>query len=521
MTPLNRVTIALALVLPWSLLQAQAASPLSKRLQRITDRPALAHATFGMEVLAIDTGKVLLAINADKLFTPGSTTKLLTEGAALELLGPDHRFVTRLYRTGPIGADGTLDGNLVWVASGDPNISGRIRPDGTLAYENFDHSYAGVVPAARVVAGDPLAVVRDLARQVVAKGVKRIRGNVLVDVGLFPEGEAEAGTGAVISPVVVNDNIVDVTLESGGAAGAPAVLKASPASRYVRFTNQVTTGASDSKSDIGFTADVAGDDGIRTVTVAGSVPAGADAKLLAYKVPQPSRFAQDVLASALEELGVSIDAASVPATPDAYTADRAVAEHRSLPLAEEIKVTLKVSQNLHASMTPYIVGATLRPKSEDLYQAGFDVEREFLVKAGLDLSSASQADGAGGPGAAFTPDFMCRYLAFMARSRSSTVFAQALPVLGRDGTLSTEMKDSPAAGHVAAKTGTARLYDALNRSSLLAGKGLAGYITTRSGKKLAFAAFINNAPIGSDIAAAQAVGGALAEAAEAVFEEVP
>jgi D-alanyl-D-alanine carboxypeptidase/D-alanyl-D-alanine-endopeptidase (penicillin-binding protein 4) len=116
---------------------------------------------------------------------------------------------------------------------------------------------------------------------------------------------------------------------------------------------------------------------------------------------------------------------------------------------------------------------------------------------------------------------MCRYLAFMTRSPSSAAFARALPVLGRDGTLSTEMRDSPAAGHIAAKTGTARLYNALNRSALLAGKGLAGYITTRSGQKLAFAAFINNAPIGSSIESAQAVGGALAEAAEAVFLAVP
>ena len=35
-----------------------------------------------------------------------------------------------------------------------------------------------------------------------------------------------------------------------------------------------------------------------------------------------------------------------------YADSMRVAEHVSLPLSEEIKVTLKVSQNLHASMTP-------------------------------------------------------------------------------------------------------------------------------------------------------------------------
>jgi len=478
MTTPNRFVGVLVLLLVTSLLHARAPSELSKRLLRIVDRPELRHATFGMEVLSIDTGSVLVAINADKLFTPGSTTKLLTEGAALELLGPDYRFTTRLYRTGPLQSDGTLDGNLVWVASGDPNISGRIRSDGTLAFENIDHAYAGIVPGARAVVGDPLAVVRDLARQVIAMGVRRIQGAVLVDVSLFPEGEAEAGSGAVISPVTVNDNVVDVTLEPGAAEGAPAVLKASPVSRYIRFTSQVTTGAAGSPAEIAFTDDVVGTDGARAVTVAGSVPRGAEGKLVAYKVPQPSRFARDVLVSALEDLGVKIEAPGAQGDPDfsalasSYTADHILATHRSPTLAEEVKVTLKVSQNLHASMTPYILGAALRPKDEDPYQAGFDFEREFLAKAGLDLTSASQADGAGGPGAAFTPDFMCRYLAFMTRQPSSEAFMRAIPVLGRDGTLANELRDSPAAGHVAAKTGTVRLYDALNRKSIVAGKFL-------------------------------------------------
>jgi len=40
-------------------------------------------------------------LSADKfLFRPGSTTKLLTVGTVLELLGADHPFRTRVYRTG-------------------------------------------------------------------------------------------------------------------------------------------------------------------------------------------------------------------------------------------------------------------------------------------------------------------------------------------------------------------------------------------------------------------------------------
>jgi hypothetical protein len=47
---------------------------------------------------------------------------------------------------------------------------------------------------------------------------------------------------------------------------------------------------------------------------------------------------------------------------------------------------------------------------------------EEVVKArdyGALILPAGLADGAGGPGAAFTPDFMCRFLAFMSRRLES------------------------------------------------------------------------------------------------------
>ena len=78
-----------------------------------------------------------------------------------------------------------------------------------------------------------------------------------------------------------------------------------------------------------------------------------------------------------------------------------------------MKVTLKVSQNLHASMGLYYLGLLSAKASKDVLNAGFKVENEFLKAAQLDLSGASQGDGAGGDWAdLFTPDFMCRYLSY-------------------------------------------------------------------------------------------------------------
>ena len=142
---------------------------------------------------------MLYALNETKLFTPGSTTKLVTEGTAMGVLGADYRFTTRVYRTGPVSA-GALKGDLVLVASGDPNISNRLKPDGTLAFENEDHSY-DADPSTRAVPGDPLQVLKDLAKKVKAAGIKSVSGSVIVDASLFPEGDRELGTGVVISPM--------------------------------------------------------------------------------------------------------------------------------------------------------------------------------------------------------------------------------------------------------------------------------------------------------------------------------
>jgi D-alanyl-D-alanine carboxypeptidase/D-alanyl-D-alanine-endopeptidase (penicillin-binding protein 4) len=77
---------------------------------------------------------------------------------------------------------------------------------------------------AKLVPGDPLQVIRDLAKQVAAKGVKRIEGRVLIDVTLFPEGTREGGSGVVISPIAVNDNVIDVIVTPGKSPGSPTSL---------------------------------------------------------------------------------------------------------------------------------------------------------------------------------------------------------------------------------------------------------------------------------------------------------
>lgn len=502
-------------------LPAQSPGKLADRIQRIVDRPEFKRAMFGIEFYSLDSSKPIYTMNAEKLFVPGSTTKLLTMGTALELIGADYRFHTRVYRTGSVDRNGTLAGDLVLVASGDPNLSARVRPDGTLAFENEDHAYDSDVHT-RAVPGDPLLIIRKLAAQVAAHGIKRISGRVLVDASLFKGGDRELGTDVVMSPIVVNDNLVDLMVGPGARAGAAGVITPAPVTSYLHIVNNVTTGAPGSAPAIELTDDTADATGLRTVKVTGTTPAGGPAILYAYRVPDPARFAEITLAEALRERGVLTTQTAAPAAVDvksmraSYTPDNVVAEHVSLPLREDVRITLKVSQNLHASVIPRVLKAIRAPG--DTGKTGFDLEHDFLQRAGLDLTGAQQADGAGG-NAHFSPSFMVSYLAYMSQQKDSAIFRGALPILGKDGTLWNIQTTSPAAGHVFAKTGTFAVYDPLNRRLLITGKGLAGYITTADNRHLAFAVYVNNVSVSTDPAAAtEVVGQALGEIAAAAYD---
>src|SRR6202162_5591663 len=341
--------LLLLLLLPPSVPQARAQSEaaLSQRIQKIISRPEFAHANFGIEFCSLDTGKALYALNADKLFVPASTTKILTEGALLAKLGADYRFHTRVYRTGSIDKHGTLKGHLILVASGDPNLSNRIQPDGTLAFVDEDHSYEG--PA---LPGDPLLVINRLAKDVAAKGIRKIEGQVLIDSSLFPDGPREGGTNVVMSSVMINDNVIDLTLTPAAKSGDPATLISTPQTSYIKFVSHVTTGLAVSKSDLDISDPLTNPDGTLSVTITGNVPLGSQPTTAAFAVPSPTAFAQTVLAEMLSAAGVSIKPPKHPAAPDfaalarLYTPQNQIAEHVSLPLAEEIKVRLKGRQTL-------------------------------------------------------------------------------------------------------------------------------------------------------------------------------
>ncbi len=69
-------------------------------------------------------------------------------------------------------------------------------------------------------------------------------------------------------------------------------------------------------------------------------------------------------------------------------------------------------------------------------------------------------------------------------------------MLGVDGTLVDVVSaSSPAKGEVMAKTGTLVWEDVMNERLLLRSKAMAGVMTTKSGRELNFAMFVNDVPL--------------------------
>jgi len=262
-----------------------------------------------------------------------------------------------------------------------------------------------------------------------------------------------------------------------------------------------------------------------TVTVSGTLPQGGSPILYTYRVASPRRFAEIGLTQALTEAGVqiampgadqSIDAGSLTS---AYADANIVATHVSPPLSEDVKVTLKVSDNLHASMMEYVMGV-YKAHAPDPLSGGFRIEHDMLRGASLNPDTIVQNDGLG-TDAYLQPAFMTRFLAYIRTQPYYETLYTSLPVLAVDGTLFNIQNGKPAAGKVHAKTGTWSTGDRLNSRRIITAKGLGGYMTTRSGKHVTFSLYLNNMPAAAGADGAHIAGQILGALANAIYLYTP
>lgn len=493
------------------------AGELSRKIAELIDGPDYKHATWG--VLAVDakTGETVFARNPDAMFAPASVTKLFSCAAALVALGPDHTFETAVYQRG-LRLGGTLRGDLILVASGDLTFGGRTAKDGRTVFRDHDHTYANSgLMAAELTDTDPLAGIEALAKQVKDAGITRVDGEVLVDDRLFARTRGSGSGPDAVGPVLVNDNVIDVTVAPGEKPGDPATVKTRPETAFFTVDALVGTGPADSPLELHVLTI-----GPNQFAVRGRVPKGHKPIVRIYPVEDPTLFARALFVEALRRRGVEATAAVLrPGSvnlPDksGYEKLKKVAAFQSPPFKDAVTVTLKVSHNLYASTLPCLVAAS---HGWATAEAGLREQGRVLKDLGVDTNAVSFGGGAGGaPADHVTPRATVQLLQGMAKRPEWEAYRAGLPVLGVDGTLSESVSaNSPARGKVLAKTGTLIWFDAVNQRFLLKSKGLGGVATTKSGRTLYFAAFVNNVPLPKDTGATRE-GKALGRLCEILYE---
>jgi len=301
------------------------------------------------------------------------------------------------------------------------------------------------------------------------------------------------------------DNVVNVIVTPGAAPGAPATVRSIP-DVYASFVNEVRTVTTPS-TPLALGAGVTNADGSRTITVSGEVVAGGTHQYLVYFTVDPDVYGASALRKALRDNGISVDGRSVPGDGKGCQ----LAELVSPPLFVESEVMLKASSNLHTVAWPYLVGA-IAGREPDNPKAVYDrYQQSLFAAAGLDPVPPGSTEGR------YTSTTFVTFLHHLRTRPYFPKFCRALPVMGRDGTLAGNQTDSPAAGHVYAKTGTGAV---LAGAGAVLHKALAGYIQLPDQRWVAFAEFMHQ-PVDSVSQAsafANVVQEAMAEVATAAYE---
>ena len=476
---------------------------LSGRIEKILSQPDVARGFWGIEAVDLATGETLYTMNADKLFTPASNTKLFTTSAALAVIGPDYRFRTTVETNGSVDKYGRLNGDVVVVGRGDPNLSGR-----TLPYNLHTER-----------ADSPVRVLELLADQLVRRGVKFVDGDVVGDDSYFAferygEGWAQDDMsrewGAPVSALTINDNVLFVNVLPGDRSGDRAFINISPFPDYYRLDNRImTTPAGTGPRSV----TIGREPGANTLTLWGNMPVDDPGFHESLAIEDPAQFTAELFRNLLERRGIvvygrarakhlelanlstfSVTATApagggdIPRTTRPAIAGLVLADYQSQPLMMDLRVVNKVSQNLHAELMLRLLG---REKgSAGTIEAGSEVVRGFLSQADIRSDEYVFFDGSGlSRQNLVTPHAIVKLLLYDNRQPWGAQFADTLPVAGIDGSLAERFRGTAAQSRVHGKTG-----------SLGHVNSLSGYATTVSGQRIAFSIMANNHNLTSKVA---------------------
>lgn len=405
---------------------------------------------------------------------PASNAKLFTTALALATLGSDYRVRTTVASNSTIDAKGVLGGDLVLIGRGDANLSNRKFPFGKK--EERD--------------GPPEKVLAEFASAVASRGVKEITGDVIADDSFFQHEKFPSGWlvddilwsyGAAVSAIAVNDNTFTLDVRPGAQEGDPARSDAGLAADFYTVENTVVTSARGTVEKLA----LARDPGSHLLHLSGTIPVDAPTRRMTIAIEEPAEYAASLLGHLLEARGIKVDGhprARHTPEPGVTPAplQTILAERNSVPLSDEVRLTNKNSENLHAELL-LLLSAHEKVGAQN-YEDALNLASNFYRSAGIADGDVVLSDGSGlSRKDLVTPRAVVQLLRYAAGQPWGELYRSTLPVAGEDGTLSDRMKNTPADNKIFAKTGT-----------IGHGNALSGYATTLHGERIAFSILGNN-----------------------------
>ncbi|MGC4377155.1 D-alanyl-D-alanine carboxypeptidase/D-alanyl-D-alanine-endopeptidase [Fictibacillus sp. Mic-4] len=405
----------------------------------------------GVTIYNLSKNELLYSHNAEKSFVPASTLKLFVAATALDRLKPDYRFKTEAYLDGKLSQNGTLHGNLIIKGYGDPSLT----------TEDLD------------------GMIEQLQKE---KGLKRIKGNILVDESRFDNVRLGKGWmwddepwyySAQISALSVNENVVDLEVSARGKAiGQRPEVSVSPESDNVKIVNEAHV-VDGSKDDVTFNRQ-------RTeniITISGTIGKDSDPASESITIEDPALFAGNVVKQLTEKHHIHLSAQTA-VKKTVTKKQRPDAVHYSKPLCDLVTHLNKESDNFYAEMFLKTVGKEIENKGS--FQAGVQVVGDLLKQAGL-KGDYSQVDGSGLSRLNFvSPNNMLAFLRYVKKQSYWPFVEKSLPIAGVDGTLKNRMKKTEAENNLQAKTG-----------SMSGVNNMVGFVKAKNGDQIAFAILMN------------------------------
>ena len=403
-----------------------------------------------VSVLVQEVGarRALLAVNASASRNPGSVIKLVTTYAALELLGPAYRWKTEVY----------LDGDDLYLKGyGDPKLN----------HESFWM----------------------LLRNVRGRGVREIRGDIVLDRSYFAPVPAELIDNEVFRPYNVAPDALLVNFKSlrfvFWLQDGSVRLFVEPQLPGLELVNGLRLSDGACPEGRAFRDRIQASFRSKPPRAAftGFYPVACGERELNVAVHQPEDYAAGIVQTLWAEMGGQwhgrIREGEVG--PNA----RLVYKHESEPLSEVVRDINKFSNNVMARQLYLTLAAELGGPPAQPQAAARAIEQWLMFK-GIEAKELRTENGSGlSRNERASAATLMALLQAAWKSPVMPEFMASLPVVAADGTMRKRLHFDGVSGNAHIKTGL--LSDT---------RAIAGYVLDRSGRRHALVMIANhpNAP---------------------------